>query len=229
MMRTGHRIEALLLFASTTIVTVGAGAPSYPLDAASDTMSCEDAMAARYNCSEPACAELADDSSLSINYLRLYECSSHGWIAVMIAGVTLLLMALGLTADEYFCPAIEGLVKELNLDANLAGVTLVAFGNGAPDVFGSIASFASGNPDLGISGLLGAGIFCTGPIVSAVTMVAPMRQLASRAFLRDVAFYIVAVFWLALLLFFTGGSSENTAATADNKHVFVGIGESVSS
>lgn len=50
---------------------------------------------------------------------------------------------LGSTADEYLSPALEHMTISFGIPESLAGVTLLAFGNGAPDVFASIASATS--------------------------------------------------------------------------------------
>jgi len=50
---------------------------------------------------------------------------------------------LGSTANEYLSPALETMTVTFRIPESLAGVTLLAFGNGAPDVFAAIASAAS--------------------------------------------------------------------------------------
>jgi sodium/potassium/calcium exchanger 6 len=45
---------------------------------------------------------------------------------------------LSSTADEYLSPALEYLTLKFGISESLAGVTLLAFGNGAPDVFSSL-------------------------------------------------------------------------------------------
>ena len=47
---------------------------------------------------------------------------------------------LSSTADIYLSPALETLTTRFGLSDSLAGVTLLAFGNGAPDVFSSISA-----------------------------------------------------------------------------------------
>lgn len=59
---------------------------------------------------------------------------------------------LASTADEYLSPSLEYITLRFKISESLAGVTFLAFGNGAPDVFSSIASAASaskndGNPN----------------------------------------------------------------------------------
>jgi sodium/potassium/calcium exchanger 6 len=50
---------------------------------------------------------------------------------------------LGSTADAYLSPVLASISKHLKLSQSLAGVTLLAFGNGAPDVFASISAASS--------------------------------------------------------------------------------------
>jgi len=52
---------------------------------------------------------------------------------------------LGSTADAYLSPALEYMTVKFGISESLAGVTLLAFGNGAPDVFSSISSATASN------------------------------------------------------------------------------------
>ena len=68
-----------------------------------------------------------------------------------------LFIALGLVADAFFVPNLTKISSQLKLSENVAGVTLVAFGNGAPDIFSAIASFGAGGEvaKLAIGSLIG--------------------------------------------------------------------------
>mmetsp|Transcript_4570 Transcript_4570/g.6929 ORF Transcript_4570/g.6929 Transcript_4570/m.6929 type:complete len:83 (+) Transcript_4570:321-569(+) len=78
---------------------------------------------------------------------------------------------LASTADVYLSPSLEFMTVRFSLSESLAGVTLLAFGNGAPDVFSAIAASLSGSSDdigsqesseaeiLSISSLVGSAIF----------------------------------------------------------------------
>ena len=52
-------------------------------------------------------------------------------------------------------------VSFFRLSQNIAGVTILAFGNGAPDIFSALASVQQARPELLLGGLFGAGIFVT--------------------------------------------------------------------
>jgi sodium/potassium/calcium exchanger 6 len=77
--------------------------------------------------------------------------------------------------------------------------TFQAFGNGAPDIFTSIASVISAKTaraDLAISGLLGGGIFVTTCVIASIAVAGPFL-LMRRPILRDIGFYLVTNFdWL---------------------------------
>ena len=80
------------------------------------------------------------------------------------------------------------------LSQNIAGVTILAFGNGAPDIFAALASVNQSRPELLLGGLFGAGIFVTTAVAGSVCLATPFK-LMERPFLRDVVFYIAAGFW----------------------------------
>ena len=74
---------------------------------------------------------------------------------------------LSTTADSYLAPTLEYIVVRFKINESLAGVTLLGFGNGAPDVFASISANVGGSdlhPDpndtlLSICSLVGATCF----------------------------------------------------------------------
>ncbi|KAM9371549.1 mitochondrial sodium/calcium exchanger protein [Phaethornis superciliosus] len=90
----------------------------------------------------------------------------------------------------------------LSLTSSLHGVTFLAFGNGAPDVFSAVVAFS--NPrtaGLAIGAVFGAGVFVTTVVAGGIALVKPFTA-ASRPFLRDVIFYMVAVFLTFMVLYF---------------------------
>ncbi|XP_034547023.1 mitochondrial sodium/calcium exchanger protein [Notolabrus celidotus] len=141
-----------------------------------------------------------------INYIKVAFCLlptnlTPLVITLCIIWLLFLFLILGLTASKFFCPNLSAISTSLHLTHNVAGVTFLALGNGAPDIFSAIAAFS--NPHtagLAVGALFGAGIFVTTVVAGSVALVKPF-PVASRPFLRDVTFYMVAVFWTFLMLY----------------------------
>ena len=90
----------------------------------------------------------------------------ESWLLGLLIGymVWLIYLALmiGTIADGFFVPTLRAIAAQLRLNDNVAGVTLVAFGGGAADIFSAIASFTNPDPTvakIAIGSILGAGMF----------------------------------------------------------------------
>ncbi|XP_037280651.2 mitochondrial sodium/calcium exchanger protein [Rhipicephalus microplus] len=153
--------------------------------------------------SEPSCA-----SNMGyVNYIEGIYClfgPAHFVESLMLTVMWLLVLfvALGVTSGDFLTPALFVISKTLRMSQNMAGVTLLAFGNGSPDIFAALAGVRQGSYELVIGGLIGGGIFVTTVVAGSVFLVAPFK-LASRPFVRDVVFYFSAGAW-AFYLFYTG-------------------------
>lgn len=79
----------------------------------------------------------------------------------------------------------------LKLSENLAGVTLLAFGNGSPDIFASLSNI-SGDTELVYAELIGAAVFVTGFIAGIVIFIRPFK-VVGRNYVRDVMFFLFAI------------------------------------
>ncbi|KAG8195085.1 hypothetical protein JTE90_029664 [Oedothorax gibbosus] len=119
------------------------------------------------------------------------------WLAVLF-------ISLGVTSNYFLCPALFTISEHLGLSQNVAGVTLLAFGNGSPDIFSSVAGLQKASAELAIASLVGAGMFVTTVVAGSVFLTRNFT-LMIRPFLRDLSFYIVAIGW-TLALFFAGKS-----------------------
>ncbi|XP_071735476.1 cation/calcium exchanger 5 [Rutidosis leptorrhynchoides] len=108
------------------------------------------------------------------------------------------------TAQNYFSIIVTKLTNHLNLTPSMGAVTLLALGNGAPDVFASVAAVGSGNPRTGFGAILSAGAFVSALVVGFVAIYAAPFGVNPGAFVRDVLFYITA----ASFLFFVYLSGE---------------------
>ncbi|XP_051983913.1 mitochondrial sodium/calcium exchanger protein-like isoform X2 [Xyrauchen texanus] len=122
-------------------------------------------------------------------------------ITLYVLWLFVLFLILGLIASDFFCPNLSAISSTLRLTHNVAGVTFLAFGNGAPDVFSAMAAFSRPQTaGLAIGALFGAGIFVTTVVAGSIALVKPFT-VASRPFLRDVIFYMAAVFWTFTILY----------------------------
>ena len=90
-----------------------------------------------------------------------------------------LMYLLSSTADQYLSPSLEHITMKFKISESLAGVTLLALGNGAPDVFSSIsAAKGSGPPKddnvnlgdnmLSTCGLMGSALFISTTVIHLV-------------------------------------------------------------
>eukprot|EP00191_Tetraselmis_sp_GSL018_P024905 CAMPEP_0177627564 /NCGR_PEP_ID=MMETSP0419_2-20121207/31271_1 /TAXON_ID=582737 /ORGANISM="Tetraselmis sp., Strain GSL018" /LENGTH=507 /DNA_ID=CAMNT_0019128727 /DNA_START=708 /DNA_END=2232 /DNA_ORIENTATION=+ len=112
-------------------------------------------------------------------------------MAVLVALVLITFYLLGETAEEYFCPVVKKLTEVLELAPNTAGVTFLAFGNGAPDVFSSLAAFLEGDGKIGLGAIVSAGSFVSAFVVGAVAIAAAPFAVYD-GYVRDVLFYFGA-------------------------------------
>ncbi|KAG8190982.1 hypothetical protein JTE90_010841 [Oedothorax gibbosus] len=106
------------------------------------------------------------------------------WLLILFAG-------LGVTANEFLCPSLFIISKTLKMSQNVAGVTLLAFGNGSPDIFSAIAGIKQNKTEMVIGGLIGGGIFVTTVVAGSIFLTQNFGMM-KRPFLRDVFFYLLA-------------------------------------
>jgi len=147
------------------------------------------------------------DSDGLINYVEVLYCDfgvEKAYLAIGVFAIWtfVLFVALAISTDDYFCPNLASISKTLRLPQNIAGVTILAAGNGAPDIFSALASVQQQRPELLLGALFGAGVFVTTAVTGAICLAKPFK-LMERPFLRDVTFYLAAGFW-AFCIFYRG-------------------------
>ncbi|KAK2503958.1 hypothetical protein MC885_008353 [Smutsia gigantea] len=126
-----------------------------------------------------------------------------------------LFLILGVTAEKFFCPNLSAISTVLKLSHNVAagapapspldmlphGVTFLAFGNGAPDIFSALVAFSDPRTaGLAFGALFGAGVLVTTVVAGGISILRPFTA-ASRPFLRDIVFYMVAVYLTFTVLY----------------------------
>jgi len=109
--------------------------------------------------------EYCEGTSL-IDFNQLYFCILGSSDAIFYPlGILALVVAfflLSFTADEFLSPSLQQISKTFKLSESLAGVTLLAFGGGAPDVFASLSASRGGGVEgieMAIAVLLGSSLF----------------------------------------------------------------------
>eukprot|EP00116_Pleurobrachia_bachei_P002735 sb/3462997/ len=142
------------------------------------------------------------DNDALIHYLQFPFCTLPSVIPladiILFLWTAYLFVCLAITAEEFFCPALTVISKMLRLSQNVAGVTFLALGNGAPDIFSSIVALGAGQLStnfLALGAMFGAGLFVNTMVIGAVTISQDGFNIARRPFFRDCIFYLGAIYW----------------------------------
>ena len=96
------------------------------------------------------------------------------------------------TADDFFSCILSQISQDLGLPPRLAGVTLLALGNGAPDISSVIAAVKMGQSEMALGALTGAGMF-VGCVIAGRIIVLNGGAKCRGAQVRDVLFFFIAV------------------------------------
>ena len=140
-----------------------------------------------------------------IDYLQLFYCNFDPVLgySALILWLVVLFYLLGNTAANYFCSSLEGLSRILKLSPNVAGVTLLSLGNGAPDLFSSIVSFTSDETsEVGLNSIMGGAFFVSSVVVGIISVsVCHSRVSVERSsFIQDIVFFLIALTCLLVII-----------------------------
>lgn len=116
-------------------------------------------------------------------------------IVYIIVGVALVLWG----ADR-LTEGASSLARGMHVPEIVIGLTIVAAGTSAPELFVSMMSAFKGTSDLAVGNVLGSNIFNTMLIVGCSAVVAPMA-VAPSTVKKDIPFAVVASFLLFMLCF----------------------------
>ncbi|KAH8731551.1 Sodium/calcium exchanger protein-domain-containing protein [Phaeosphaeriaceae sp. PMI808] len=140
-------------------------------------------------------ANCPDEEAGVISYLTFYYCRMPNAKPVAFTLMTLwlamLFSTIGIAASDFFCVNLNTIASMLGMSESLAGVTLLAFGNGSPDVFSTFAAFRTHAASLAVGELIGAACFITAVVAGSMALIRPFA-VARKSFVRDVTFFLVA-------------------------------------
>ena len=142
-------------------------------------------------------------SLLEFNYCTI---NNNTWLTYILLIIILILCFyfLSSTGNDYLAPALGIISEKLNLSQNLAGLTLLALGNQAPDV---IVAFVAGEDEnegveTSLGSLLGGGLIVVAIVLSTVVMYGKEVTVVPANFLRDIGVYFIALCYVCLLGYF---------------------------
>ena len=168
---------------------------------------------------EFACADVGRGSFGS--YVVHWFCAFHGNAFGMLPlGMWLLAVMLALcsTADVFLMPQLNYISELLKLKPDVAGVTLLAFGNGAADIFTGIAVVTRNPYDIDYSLMLsyqtGAIVFIVTIVIGVIAYIADKHvgywRVSKAPFFRDTLCFLIAI---SIVI---GASSTGTIATGES-------------
>ena len=158
----------------------------------------------------------------NFKFLQMYYCGFQGLFGdvggiLLFIPVGVLILFVGMftlqtTAADYLSPSLAFITRRFKIPQSLAGVTLLAFGNGAPDFFASLAA-SSSSESIEIEGttsmsLIFGGTLFISTVVTAMSTFAsnlnpdpkgkPIKKIkvTPRFFLRDLMFFLISMVYM---------------------------------
>ena len=100
-------------------------------------------------------------------------------------------VALVLKGADFLTKGGADLARRMNVPELVIGLTIVAAGTSAPELFVSLVSALKGTPDLAVGNVVGSNIMNTLVIVGVTAMVSPIA-IARQTVSKDMPFTVVA-------------------------------------
>lgn len=135
-------------------------------------------------------------------FIYVPEWFSFYHLIAQIVWIIVLFYLLGKAADDYFCATLQLIADYLRMSDEVAGMTILALGNGSPDVSSTLIALKNNDYGIAIGELLGAGLFVSCVVVGVVGLSVGEFELERFSFFRDLLFYLVGSTVLALVLWF---------------------------
>eukprot|EP00742_Colponemidia_sp_Colp-10_P001746 GILJ01001869.1.p1 GENE.GILJ01001869.1~~GILJ01001869.1.p1 ORF type:complete len:414 (-),score=36.00 GILJ01001869.1:87-1328(-) len=134
--------------------------------------------------------------------------SASAWDGVILSfcflGIFYIFCALAIVCDNFFVPSLNVMRKKMGVSESVAGATLMAVGNSAPEISTNILASIQGGiemTELGLGTIIGSGVFdfsmCLG--IACLFATTPVK-IRGAPLMRDIFVYLVSVG--ALIFFF---------------------------
>ncbi|XP_026477453.1 mitochondrial sodium/calcium exchanger protein-like [Ctenocephalides felis] len=142
------------------------------------------------------------DAIQIINYMEVFFCDLQEHESWKIFGLSLSMILFGvyifvilaITSEYIFCPALAVMAKILHLSESVAGVTILAFGNAAADILGTLMDVEEETPMI-YTEMLGTGLFICCMVSGCICLIKPF-VVKPQDIIRDVLFYMFSVIWI---------------------------------
>ena len=132
-----------------------------------------------------------------INFYYIYYCllksSLFPSIITFLIILIILFFILSSTSDIFLSTAMVKLIETYKINQNVAAVTLIAFGNCAPDIISSLVASENDNISFSIGSIIGSGMFITSFVLGLVVFKGKEIMVNSLMFNRDLILYIISL------------------------------------
>ena len=132
-----------------------------------------------------------------INFYYFHYCLLNSSILpsiiVFLIFLIILFFILSSTSDLFLSTAMVKLIETYNINQNIAAVTLISFGNCAPDIISSLAASENDNISFSLGSIIGSGMFITSFVLGLVVFKGKDIKVNSLSFNRDLLLYIIAL------------------------------------
>ena len=132
-----------------------------------------------------------------INFYYIYYCLLKSSLLPSIITFLIILIILffifSSTSDIFLSTAMVKLIETYKINQNVAAVTLIAFGNCAPDIISSLVASENDNISFSIGSIIGSGMFITSFVLGLVVFKGKEIMVNSLMFNRDLILYIISL------------------------------------
>ena len=132
-----------------------------------------------------------------INFYHMYYCLLESKIIpsiiIFLIILILLFFVLSSTSDLFLSTAMVKLIETYKINQNVAAVTLIAFGNCAPDIISSLVASENDNISFCLGSIIGSGMFITSFVLGLVVFKGKEILVNSLMFNRDLLLYLFSL------------------------------------